>query len=252
MKKRYFIELAFKGTQYHGWQIQPNAITVQQIINNSLSTLLEEDIKTIGAGRTDTGVHARYFVAHFDCNNELTNNTSFLYQINSIIPADIVINSITKVNDDAHSRFDALSRTYKYYISRKKDPFSIETSYNFNQPLNTKSIHRATRIIKNNKDFSCFSKSHTSVKTNNCSIIKAKWDYNDDIYTFTIEADRFLRNMVRAIVGTLIEVGREKINLQNLRSIIESKNRSEAGYTVPAQGLFLEDIKYTKEIFNPL
>lgn len=251
MKTRYFIQLSYKGTNYHGWQIQPNAVTVQELLIKAFSTILQEQIEITGAGRTDTGVHAINYIAHFDSNhNELDQNNDFLYKINSFLPKDIVIHWIKKVNHDAHARFDAIKRTYKYYIHQEKDPFLIDTSYFYKHKLDMDLMNEAAKILFEYTDFTSFSKLHTDVKTNNCKIIKAEWIKKDHKIIFTITADRFLRNMVRAIVGTLMDVGRKKISLKEFKAIIENKNRSDAGVSVPAHGLFLTEIVYPDSIFN--
>ena len=251
MANRYFIEMSYLGTNYHGWQIQPNAITVQETLNKALSTLLGETISATGAGRTDAGVHARFFVAHFDSKNgSLMDNQKFLYKINSILPRDIAIFNIKKVKPDANCRFDAISRTYEYYISRKKNPFALEFSYPLFIPLNVKAMQDTAKILFEYIDFSCFSKSNTDTKTNNCRIMNANWSQVEDMLIFTITADRFLRNMVRAIMGTMLEVGAQKIAPNDLHKIIESKDRSMAGYSVPAQGLHLTEILYPQTLYN--
>ena len=241
---RYFIHLAYKGTNYHGWQIQPNAKTIQEVLQNALSILLKKHTEIIGAGRTDTGVHASYFVAHFDT-NQLIDTTAICFGMNRIIPTDIVVFSISLVSDDIHSRFSALSRTYKYYISQNKDPFALETSAFIWGKFDLEAMNKACSILFEFSDFTSFSKLHTDTATNNCNIMFAEWTHVENgKLIFTIKADRFLRNMVRAIVGTMLEVGRGKITTNDFRSIIESKNRSNAGMSVPPQGLFLCNIEY--------
>jgi len=244
---KYFIYLAYNGTNYHGWQIQPNALTVQETLNSALSTLLQEEIETVGAGRTDTGVHASFFTAHFESlNNKLDKEKKWVYKLNGILPNDIVINKITGVSPDAHARFDALSRTYKYYISKKKDPFNSEFSCLLYGQLDVNIMNKASLLLYDYTDFTSFSKLHTDVKTNNCRVSLVKWEQTGNQIIFTIKADRFLRNMVRAIVGTLLEVGRGKMGIDEFRKIIESKNRSQATASAPAHGLFLTNIEYPK------
>ena len=251
MKTRYFIQIAYKGTRYHGWQVQPNAPTVQETINRVFQTILKEDIEVTGAGRTDTGVHATYFVAHFDSGKtDLHTNTKYIYKINQFLPNDIVVNKLWLVKPDAHSRFDAISRTYKYYISQKKNPFLQDHACFFFRKLDLKKMNEASQMLFSYQDFTSFSKLHTDVKTNNCQIMHAGWEREkDDVLIFTIQADRFLRNMVRAIAGTLIEVGLNKISPEDFCQIIERKDRSLAGMSVPAHGLFLTDIAYPSGIF---
>lgn len=250
MTYRYFIQLNYKGTNYHGWQIQPNAISVQEVLNKAFTTILRENIEVTGAGRTDTGVHASYFMAHFDSSKDtLHTDSKSLFKINGLLPKDIAIQEIFAVKPDAHTRFDATSRTYYYYIHQMKDPFLWESSYYLPQKLDIDLMNAACELLFQFTDFTSFSKLHTDVKTNNCKISEANWKQEKYRLIFTITADRFLRNMVRSIVGTLIDVGKHKITLEDFSKIIESKNRSEAGVSVPAQGLFLADIKYDKSIF---
>ena len=242
---RYFLQLSYKGTRYFGWQRQPNAISVQELIEKTLSTVLREEIAVVGAGRTDTGVHASFYVLHFDVLNEITEPEKLLYHLNRFLPDDIAIQKIKKVNSDFHARFSAVSRTYKYYISMVKDPFTTDTSYQFNVPLDIEKMNEAAKILFEYTDFTSFANLHTDVKTNNCKIFQAEWETENNQLVFTIKADRFLRNMVRAIVGTLLEVGKGKITVDDFREIIEMKNRGAAGTSAPPQGLFLVDIGYT-------
>lgn len=240
---RYFIKLAYNGTNYHGWQVQPNASSVQETLNNALSVILNSDIKSMGAGRTDTGVHAKEMFAHFDYTPTLEIEST-LHKLNSYLPKDIAIYDIIPVHDDAHARFDAKKRTYQYHISSVKDVFSQEECWYYHQNLEVELMNQAAKILLNHTDFQCFSKVNTDVNTFNCTIYEAYWKQENNQLIFTISADRFLRNMVRAIVGTLVNVGLHKITLADFNSIIENKNRSEAGFSVPAQGLFLTKIEY--------
>jgi tRNA pseudouridine38-40 synthase len=249
VKNRYFLQLAYKGTNFHGWQVQPDKVTVQGEISKALSIVLKEDIEVTGAGRTDTGVHARYYIAHFDSSRKgLEEDDKLLYSLNSLLSSDIAVYRIIPVPHTAHARFDALSRTYQYFITTEKDPFRQETAYLYHVGLDLPLMNRACRIIKQYRDFTSFSKVHTDVKTFHCNIMEAKWTQEDHLYTFTIRADRFLRNMVRAIVGTMMEVGEKKISLEDFRQIIETHDRSAAGKSVPAHGLFLTAIKYPAHI----
>ena len=238
----------YDGANYHGWQIQPNSITVQEKLEKSISTILNKKISVVGAGRTDAGVHAKQFFAHFDFENTLCDN-NFIYRLNSILPNDIYIKSISVVNDNAHSRFDAVSRTYEYIISQSKNPFLIKKAYYLSKPLNLDNMNKATNVLFDFSDFTSFSKLHTQTKTNNCLIKKAYWKQNDDTIVFTIEADRFLRNMVRAIVGTLIDVGINKKTVNDFVEIIKSKDRSKAGISVPAHALYLTKVCYPKSVW---
>ena len=244
---RYFIELSYNGRAYHGWQNQPNAISVQEVLEDALSTLLKEEITIVGAGRTDSGVHAKQMYAHFNTVNKFSLE-KLIYKLNSFLPNDIAVQDVFNVNDEAHARFDAISREYKYKISLFKNVFSFNNSYYFKQELDVNKMNEAAKILFEYDDFECFSKSNTDVKTYNCKILKAEWIYESNDLVFTIKADRFLRNMVRAIVGTLINVGIGKINVDQLHDIIKSKNRSQAGASVPGHALYLEKIEYPKNI----
>ena len=244
---RYFIELSYNGKAYHGWQTQPNAISVQAVLEKGLSTLLKEPISTMGAGRTDAGVHAKQLFAHFET-EVLFDAEKLLYKLNSFLPGDISIQSIFKVNPDAHSRFHALSREYLYRIALEKNPFNTEHAFLLKPKLDIERLKAATKILLDYKDFQCFSKSNTDVKTYHCNIMKAEWQLVENELHFTIKADRFLRNMVRAIVGTLINIGIGKVEVETLHDIIKSKNRSEAGFSVPAHALYLTAIKYPETI----
>lgn len=244
---RYFLELSYNGKGYHGWQNQPNAISVQQVLEEALTTLLGKTIKIVGAGRTDAGVHASQMFAHFDYQNKIE-TSEFKYKLNSFLPSDIAIHDIIEVKENAHARFDALSRTYLYRISLKKDPFNFERAYYVSSELDIDKMNEASKILFGYSDFESFSKTKTDVKTFNCKIMKAEWVRKGNELHFTIKADRFLRNMVRAIVGTLINIGSGKIDLKDLHLIIKSKNRSDAGYSVPAHALYLSEIEYPEDI----
>lgn len=249
MKQRYFIQISYKGTDYHGWQVQPNAITVQSIIDKSLSTVIREQIETTGAGRTDTGVHAKFFIAHFDSlNQHLNEDSNIIYSLNGILPKDISIHRIYKVAPDTHARFSAISRTYEYHISRIKNPFENEYSWYVYGPLNIKVMNEASELLKKFNDYTSFSKTHTDVKTNLCKICYSKWEEHGDKLIFSIQADRFLRNMVRAIVGTMIDIGLEKIQIPDLINIFKIKKRKNASRSAPACGLFLTKIEYPVNI----
>jgi len=251
MKKRYFLYCSYKGTNYHGWQIQPNGISVQEVLTNALRTILRDQaLEIVGAGRTDTGVHAKMMVAHFDADILHFSLDELPAKLNSFLPADISVHKIVEVRADAHARFDAVSRHYEYRITLEKNVFSTGFSTRIFHPLNFDLMNKACETLFEYRDFTSFSKLHTDVKTNNCTITHAEWSQDGDEWVFTVEADRFLRNMVRAIVGTLFEVGREKISIADFRKIIEAKNRGKAGTSAPAQGLFLVNVEYPKEIFE--
>lgn len=248
---RCFIRLSFDGRHYHGWQSQKNASSVQSVLEEALSLMLGNRTQLVGCGRTDTGVHARDFYAHFDC-RELTaqERLNLVFHLNGYLPPDISVHSILPVKADAHARFDAVSRTYTYQIIRQKDPFLKDYAYYVFGPLDIDLMTQGAQILLDYSDFTSFSRLHTQVKTNLCRIQDACWEEKDHLLVFTIKADRFLRNMVRAIAGTLLEVGRNKITLEDLRTIIEAKDRQGAGCSVPACGLFLEKVEYPDEIFN--
>jgi tRNA pseudouridine38-40 synthase len=249
---RYFIHLAYNGTNYHGWQLQHDLPTVQLVINNGLSLILREEINVVGCGRTDTGVHARNFYTHFDCSHKIDAQSleQLTFKMNRFLDKDIAIYKIWEVNPKAHARFDAASRTYKYYVSNLKDPFKDDFTYYQYGDLNLEEMNLAAERLFDFIDFTSFSKLHTQTKTNDCKIYKANWEQEGHTLVFTIQADRFLRNMVRAVVGTLIEVGRGQLSINEFVQAIEAKNRSEAGYSVPAKALFLEDVVYPMEIIN--
>lgn len=240
---RYFIELSYHGKNYHGWQIQPDANSVQEELTKAISTILRTEITVVGAGRTDAGVHASQMYAHFDVAKELTND--IVFRFNALLPDDIVVDRLLKVKDDAHARFDATSRSYEYRIWLGRNPFTLETTWQLHsQELDLKAMNIAAKLLLSYEDFQCFSKVKTDVHTFNCTVTHAEWKLKGNELTFYISANRFLRNMVRAVVGTLLEVGQGKITLDEFRKIIESKNRNNAGVSVPAKGLFLTKVTY--------
>lgn len=247
---RYFIYLGYDGTNYHGWQIQPNGASVQQELMEALATFLRRDVEVTGAGRTDAGVHARTMVAHFDWKESL-DTTLVVDKLNRILPADIAVYNVREVKPDAHARFTATSRTYRYYVTTRKNPFGRSCQCRIlGHPLDFEAMNRAAQTLFDYTDFTSFSKLHTDVKTNFCRILQARWEQTSETeWTFVIQADRFLRNMVRAIVGTLFEVGRGKISVDDFRRIIERKDRGAAGTSAPAHALFLEEVEYPDEIF---
>lgn len=250
LKSRYFLFISFKGTSYHGWQLQPGSSTVQKVLDDTLSTILNERINTTGAGRTDAGVHAKVFCAHFDCSfNDLETDNKILYKLNGLLPKDISASRLIRVIPGAHARFSAISRTYEYYISRLKNPFLDDSSWYFHGDINVNRMNEACSILMKHSDFTSFSRLHTDVKNNLCRIYRACWEKSGEKLVFTIKADRFLRNMVRAIVGTMVEVGTGKIDLMEFEEIILAMNRGRAGQSAPAKGLFLTDIEYPDEIF---
>ncbi|RMZ58013.1 tRNA pseudouridine(38-40) synthase TruA [Chryseobacterium nematophagum] len=243
---RYFIEFSYNGKNYFGYQIQPNAISVQEELEKGLSTILREEIKTTGAGRTDTGVHAKKIFAHFDTEKILEED--LVRKLNSFLPPDISIKRIFRVQDDFHARFDATYRTYEYYISLEKNPFTQELAWqHWRKPLDIHKMNEACKILFEYEDFTSFAKLHTDNKTNICKMYKAEWVQNGSEIIFTVSANRFLRNMVRAIVGTMVEIGSGKIDPEDLRKVIENKNRNAAGTSAPAHGLYLVDVGYEFE-----
>jgi len=244
---RYFIEFMYDGTNYHGWQYQPNAISVQLKLEESMSIIMQEKIELVAAGRTDTGVHAKQMFAHFDSEKSLSQ--ALLYRINNILPVDIAIIKLFKVNKNAHARFSALSRTYNYCISKNKNPFN-NYCYFYNRQLDVIKMNQGAQCLVGKHDFTSFSKGKTSTYTNDCEISILSVEKHKDEILFVIKSNRFLRNMVRSIVGTLVEVGELKIPVSRLKEILENKNRSLAGKSMPAIGLSLVSIEYPKEIYN--
>ena len=241
---RFFITLSYNGKNYHGWQIQPNGSSVQETIEKALGTILRSEISIVGAGRTDTGVHAKKMIAHFDTDIEI-NTTELPRRLNCFLPSDIAIQKIEPVADDLHARFSATKRSYEYHLVTEKDVFCTETAYFYLGTLDFDAMNEAASKLFNYIDFTSFSKLHTDVKTNNCTIYEARWEQvSPSHWIFHISADRFLRNMVRAIVGTLLMVGTKKISVDGFCQIIESKDRCKAGTSAPAHGLYLTEVVY--------
>tara|TARA_B100001250_G_scaffold217261_1_gene186380 strand:+ start:1955 stop:2710 length:756 start_codon:yes stop_codon:yes gene_type:complete len=247
---RYFIELSYNGTTFHGWQYQPNAISVQETVENSLQILLDEDkLKITGAGRTDTGVHAIQMFAHFDYHLEI-DIPNFIFKLNSFLDKNIVIKSINRVLNDAHARFDAISREYKYFITQTKDVYNSQTKYFFSKKLNMIEMDKAIDILKKTNNFQSFCRSKTDVTNYNCDIYDFNYELKNSELIFTISANRFLRNMVRSLIGTILDIGLLKISNDDLKIIIDKSNRIYAGPSVPAHGLFLTKVEYPKNIFK--
>lgn len=246
--QRYFIYLSYDGTAYHGWQVQPNGISVQEEMQKALSTLLRQDIEIVGAGRTDAGVHARVMVAHFDFEQAL-DVAQLAYKLNRILPKDISVSKVMAVSTDMHARFSAVKRTYHYYIHLHKDPFHRFYSCELHYELDFGLMNEAAAYLLECSDFAAFCKVHTDVKTTICKVTEARWiDDGGGCWHFVISADRFLRNMVRAVVGTLIDVGRHRLTLEQFKAVVEGKNRSNAGESMPGNALFLEDVKYPFDV----
>ncbi|TFG78898.1 MAG: tRNA pseudouridine(38-40) synthase TruA [Flavobacteriales bacterium] len=246
---RYFVQFSYFGEAYHGWQNQPNAVTIQSVMEDAFSKLLGSPVSLTGAGRTDAGVHARQMFAHFEVDG-IVDIDDFIYRTNAFLPKDIAIQAIFEVAPDAHSRFDAVARTYEYWVVTHKDPFMARGSHYIKHPLDLQKMNQAASILLGYTDFECFSKSNTDVKTYCCRITKAHWEWKNNTLVFTISADRFLRNMVRAIVGTLLEIGAGKREPEVIHTIIESRDRSNAGASVPAKGLYLTQVLYPDHIME--
>ena len=259
---RYFLKLSYNGSSFHGWQSQPNATGVQSVLEDGLSTILRKKITVLGAGRTDTGVHAREMFAHLDLEEKIQDKKRFLQSLNSIVGRNISVPDILEVIPEAHARFDAEERTYKYFVTYDKNPFLKDFCWFSASELDIQKMNEAADILLSTKDFTSFAKLHSDSKTNICDVREALWkplaedkealnflgNLNKGI-VFTISADRFLRNMVRAIVGTLVEVGRHKLTLLDFKKVIEDMNRSSAGTSMPAHGLFLWKISYPESLF---
>jgi tRNA pseudouridine38-40 synthase len=241
---RYFVTFSYDGTRYHGWQIQPNGDSVQARLQGALSLLLRSEIIVTGAGRTDAGVHARMMVAHFDFDAEI-DGCQLTYKLNKLLPYDIAVSRVEQVADDLHARFSATSRMYRYYLHTEKNPFLCRTSCELHYPLDFSEMNKAAKLLFEYEDFGAFCKAHADVKTTICHITTAEWHQTSPAtWYFEIRANRFLRNMVRAVVGTLVDVGRGRITIDDFRKIVEGKKRTEAGESMPAHALFLEDITY--------
>jgi tRNA pseudouridine38-40 synthase len=241
---RYFITLSYDGTHYHGWQVQPNGVSVQGELQRCLSLLMRSEVTVTGAGRTDAGVHARMMMAHFDTDTEL-DCRQLAYKLNRVLPFDIAVQSVAPVDADLHARFSAISRTYHYYIYTQKTPFERHYACYMHYDLDFALMNQAAATLLNYEDFGAFCKAHTDVKTTLCKVTKAEWHQTSaTTWYFEITANRFLRNMVRAVVGTLIEVGRHRLSLEDFKRVIEGRKRSDAGESMPANALFLENIVY--------
>jgi len=244
---RYFLKLSYFGKAYHGWQNQPDSISVQEVLEQNLSKVLPFSVAIVGAGRTDAGVHARQMFAHFDASEEF-DFEDLAYKLNSMLPKDIAISEVFQVRKDAHARFDAVARSYEYHLLQYKDVFAYDQAWYFRYELDLEKMNKAAEILKEYSDFQCFSKSRTDVHTYNCRIDEAKWVEKNGKFIFYITADRFLRNMVRAVVGTLLEIGQGKQPLEYMHEVIKSKDRGKAGTSVPAHGLYLTRIEYPETI----
>ena len=250
---RYFIELSYDGAAYCGWQRQPDAPTVQQALEKALSTLLRQDVEVVGAGRTDTGVNASYYVAHFDCESGVKDCAQLVYKLNLILPQDIAVKAVREVCEQAHARFDAVEREYTYYISQRKNPFRRFSAWQYYVQLDMERMNEAAATLLEYDDFTSFAKLNSNNKTNICRVVKAEWrraEWDEDLLIFTIRADRFLRNMIRAIVGTLVDVGRGRYTVEEFCDILHSRDLSRSSAGAPSQGLFLSDVKYSDEVYK--
>lgn len=248
---RYLVRLKYNGANFNGWQIQPTAPTVQEVIEQKLSMLLNNEIKVVGCGRTDTGVHASDYYLHFDCDNVSIDSHKLKYKLNSVVPASISITELKLVSNEFHSRFSATSRQYKYYISLAKNPFN-QNLWWVRQSLNVEAMSKAAMFVLDYKDFTSFSKLHTDVKNNLCDVTQVELEQNGNDIVITISANRFLRNMVRAIVGTLVEIGLGKRSPEDMKRVIEAEDRGQAGVSAPAQGLFLNRISYPEDLIKEI
>jgi len=247
--QRFFIRFSYDGTRYNGWQLQPNGLSVQETMTKVLQPLFGSSVQLLAAGRTDAGVHAACMYAHFDTDKEVPDLVALAYKINYMMPPDIAVQSVKRVQPTANARFDAVSRTYEYRMSAVKNPFHRDFIAPFYGNLDVEAMNLAAATLFEYSDFTSFSKVHTEVKTKTCRILQARWEQRDTVLVFVVQADRFLRNMVRAIVGTLLEVGRGKMDTEGFRRVIEQKNRCAAGTSVAAKGLFLVDIHYPEGVF---
>lgn len=242
---RYFMQLSYRGAPFHGWQSQPGEVTVQSVLEDALSMILRRPMKITGAGRTDAGVNARMMVAHFDAGAPLSDPDGLVRKLNAVVGKDIAVQKIWEVAPDSHARFDAVSRTYHYYAVTEKTPFFYPLSWKAPATLDFEAMNRAAEILLETSDFTSFSKLHTDVKTNICRVSYARWErLGDHEWVFVITADRFLRNMVRAVVGTLVEVGRGKMSIERFREVIDCRDRCAAGTSMPGEALFLWEVKY--------
>lgn len=244
---RFFLDIAYNGTHYHGWQKQLNALSVQEKLEEALGKLCGGAVETLGSGRTDTGVHARQQIAHLDL--DFVPDEQFVFRLNCILPSDIVVRNIRQVKEDAHARFDALSRRYQYHIQRQPDPFEVGRSWLKTRLLNVEILHDTAAELMKHEDFESFSKVHTDVKTFNCKLMDSRWEERGEQLIYHVKADRFLRGMVRALVGTQIDVAMGKTTLEEFRTIILSKDRKKAGQAAPAEGLYFCEIEYPKDIY---
>ncbi len=242
---RYFAELSYKGTAYCGWQRQPNSPSIQQTVEEALSTILRERVEVVGAGRTDTGVHAAFYVAHFDTSKTIDNPDGFVYHLNALLPEDVAFRRIYGVGNEAHARFDATEREYRYYIEPRKNPFTRATSWQLTTPLDVEAMNRAAQVLLSTDDFTTFAKLGSNNTNNICHIFRAEWiEIECGMLVFVFRANRFLRNMVRAVVGTLVDVGRGKISVEEFADIVASRDLSRSSSSAPAAGLFLTDVNY--------
>jgi tRNA pseudouridine38-40 synthase len=247
---RFFLTLSYRGTAYNGWQIQSNAPSVQQTLQRALSTLLRAQTETVGAGRTDAGVHAAHYVAHFDTENPAPMQAGdFCHRLNALLPGDIAVSEVRRVKEEAHARFSAVRREYKYYVVTEKDPFRRETALRCEAPLDIERMNEAAAIVRETEDFTSFCKLHGGNRTNRCRIVSSGWERQGNLLIYTVSADRFLRNMVRALVGTMLDAGRGRLDAEGFRAVIDARARGAAGTSAPPQGLFLTAVDYPDDIY---
>ncbi|MDA3865937.1 MAG: tRNA pseudouridine(38-40) synthase TruA [Salinivirgaceae bacterium] len=247
---RYFISIGYDGTHYHGWQIQPNAITVQEIVNDAISKIAREKVNVVGCGRTDTGVHASFFALHVDIQTEISTIGKFLYHLNAVLPSDVVAYDMVAVPDDLHARFSARWREYHYYFATRHQPFLHRFSMRLVKNPDLELLNQAARVVLENTDFASFCKSHSANKTNICNVVASEWYMQNDLLVYRVKADRFLRNMVRALTGTMLEIGMGKRTPGSFQAVFDSQNRSAAGMSVDPHGLFLTGVWYPEPVFS--
>lgn len=242
--RRYFLRISYDGTSYHGWQAQPNAVTVQGVLDDALKVLLRSETETVGCGRTDAGVHSKCFYLHFDVEQPVEDSSKFIHSLNAILPLDIAAYELIAVSNDAHARFDATLRTYEYHLTSLKDPFLAGRAYHYTRRCDFDKMNEAAALLMNHAEYGCFCKGRSDEQTTECRVSHAEWSSVNGHQVFTVSANRFLRNMVRAIVGTLLEVGEGTLDLEGFREVLYSGDRSEAGRSVPGHGLYLTDVRY--------
>lgn len=247
---RFLLQLSYNGTSFHGWQRQNNAPSIQQEIEEKLTTIFQQNTAIVGCGRTDTGVHASQYFAHFETEIEFDTST-LLHKLNSMLPQGVAAQGVSAITNNGHARFSATKRSYEYHITKVKNPFAADLAYKCNLQLDLNRMNKACAMMLGEKDFGCFCKANADNHTNICNVSEAKWIETDTMFIFSISANRFLRNMVRAIVGTMLEIGQKKMSLEGFQTVLDSKDRTFAGPSVPPHGLYLTVVDYPSEIFLP-